>query len=62
MVAILRHAIRFAFAALAAAFLVGGLAVGAARGWSSPAVAAAIGIGGASLIVAVAMLRRPGDA
>lgn len=62
MISIFRNAVRLLFAALGLAFLVGGPAVGAARGWSAPTVAASVAIGAASLLVAVAMLRRPGDA
>lgn len=62
MISIFRNAIRLLFAALGLAFLVGGPAIGATRGWGAPAVAASVAVGAASLLVAAAMLRRPGDA
>ncbi len=62
MVAGLRRAVSLLFGGLGAAFLIGGPAVGASRGWSGPAIAAAMSIGAASLLVAAAMLRQSGDA
>ena len=62
MIPVFRNAIRLLFAALGLAFLVGGLAVGAARGWSAATIAVAVGVGAASIVLAVAMLRSPGDA
>ena len=62
MIPILRNAVRLLFAALGLAFLVGGPAIGAARGWSASTIAIAVGVGGAAIVLAVAMLRSPGDA
>ena len=62
MISIFRNATRLLFAALGLAFLIGGPAIGAARGWGAPAVAASVAVGAASLLVAAAMLRLPGDA
>lgn len=61
MIAGLRRAVSLLFGGLGAAFLIGGPAMGASRGWSGATVAAAMSVGAAALIVAAAMLRQSGD-